>query len=164
MYEIVDPPAREKRGCGWHIRNGLRSVMTTVLVIVVVVAVWSFFNRASVPSVARALGRVGNVQAAAARIDYKELARNTERYVGQEVYYEGRIMQVVEERSIYVMRVSVTDDFDTVLVICNCFRRPLEDDNVALVGKVDGRQSYKSILGETITLPKLTATAFEIVE
>jgi hypothetical protein len=130
----------------------------------VVGIVYSFISRSGSPSVPRAMGRIVNAQATAAEIDYRELARNTEDYVDQALYYEGEVIQVIEQQGIYVLMVSVTDDLDNVLLVCNCPLRPLEDDQIAFVGTVDGRQSYKSLLGETITLPRLTATAIEIVQ
>lgn len=108
------------------------------------------------------------MQDTAETLSFRELARNTEQYKGKLLKYEGKVIQVMEDSGDYQLRVNVTkDDYnnwsDTIFLICpQCPTRPLEDDIVSFVAVVDGRLTYKSVLGGEITLPQLTARVFDV--
>ena len=101
------------------------------------------------------------------RIPYDSLARDTEEYVLQLVYYEGQVIQVMEiEGFKVVLRVNVTKDEygfweDTVWVNYEG-PRVLEDDIVRIWARVMGRRTYTSIFGGEIVIPELTALLLEI--
>lgn len=104
--------------------------------------------------------------ATAMPIEYSELARYTERYVGRLVSMGGEAIQVVEQGGgDYTLLVNVTYDGyfwdDTVMVDCpNCYVRPLEGDRVSFYAYVEGRQTYETVLGAQVTVPRLTAVGF----
>lgn len=100
---------------------------------------------------------------------FRELTRNTEKYVGKLLKYDGKVIQVMENSGDYELRINVTKSesnnwSDTIYLICaKCPTRPLEDDIISFVGSVDGRKTYRSTLGGEITLPQLTARVFDVV-
>lgn len=112
---------------------------------------------------------VKQIQDTAKTMTFKELARNTEKHVGELLKFDGRVIQVMENSGNYELRVNVTKEnannwTDTIYLICaQCPTRPLEDDIASFVGVVDGRKTYQSALGGEITLPQLTARVFDVV-
>lgn len=105
-------------------------------------------------------------QAAAAVVAFDELARNTEAHEGELITIAGKVIQVFENGDAAQLRVNVDGAFDqTVFVEYPGYSaaRVLEGDNVNLVGRVDGRLTYKSVIGAQVTLPALTAMWLEVV-
>lgn len=114
---------------------------------------------------------IEEIKASAAVIPFKDLARNTETHVDAMVHYGGEVVQVSERSGgRYVLRVNVTRDehgfwSDTVWVNYQSDSiRLLDDDVIEMWAVVDGRRSYESIFGQTITLPELTAKIIELKE
>jgi hypothetical protein len=108
------------------------------------------------------------LKATATTIDFDSLARKTEDYVGQYVYYRCKVIQVMSVGSGYALRVDVTKgkyDLWTDTVYVNYTgERLLEDDIIDLWGQVVGRKSYTSILRTTIELPEIDAILVEVVK
>ena len=106
------------------------------------------------------------LQAAATTVPFDDLARNTEAYEGELIAVTGKVIQVFENGDAAQLRVNVDGAFDqTVFAEYPGYAtaRVLEGDNVNLVGRVDGRLTYKSVIGAQITLPALTAMWLEVV-
>lgn len=101
-------------------------------------------------------------------IPYRELLRNTEQYIDRTVTYDGKIVQVIsEDNGRYEMRIAVSEGAygiwsDVVLVVCRCAVRPLKDDLVSFVGRVDSRATYTTVLLVEVTVPKIYASDFVI--
>ncbi len=105
--------------------------------------------------------------AACEKIAYKDLARATDEYTGTKVKFTGEIQQVVYDsdngESQYL--ISVTKDeydfWDDNVYVCfntsNSETKFLEEDIVTFYGEVSGEETYTSILGESITIPSVTA-------
>lgn len=104
-------------------------------------------------------------------ISYDDLARYTERYVGEYVFYRGEVNQVIEHSDANIsLRVNVTKgDFgfwsDTIYVDWN--RRPQEtrvlaNDIVLVWGQVIGRKEYTAIFGQQVILPHIGAATVEV--
>lgn len=163
MYDL-ETKAKPKAGC---MKRIFQTIGVIVLIIVGLFVVVAMFGGRSEP-LPLAGGNVSSLQTQAKEVSFEDLARNTEDYTGDLVYYTGQVIQVMEGSSGYDMRISVTKkEFgwdDPILVRCNCAVRPLQDDIVEFVGKVDGRQSYKTVLGATMTLPMVTAQAFRVAQ
>lgn len=163
MYDLENKP-KPKVGC---MKRIFQTVGVIALIVVGLFLVVAMFGGGSEP-LPLATENVTGLQAQAREISFEDLARNTETYTGDLVYYTGQVIQVMEERSGYAMRISVTKkEFgweDPILVRCNCAVRPLQDDIVEFVAKVEGRQSYKTVLGATMTLPMVTAQAFRVAQ
>jgi len=110
-----------------------------------------------------------DVKAQAIQIDYKELARNTESYIGSVVYYRGQVSQVQEGfGDNYALRIAVTlGSFvwdDHLYVHYSGETRLLEEDIVDLWLRIDGRKTYEALLGNQITIPEATVLLFELVD
>lgn len=163
----LETKAKPKAGCMKRIFQavGIIALLFVGLVVLVVI-----FGSRSEP-LPIATGNISAFQARAKIVSFEDLARSTESYENNLVYYTGQVIQVMEQGSNnYAMRINVTQDTrldmwsDPILVLCNCPVRPLEDDVVEFVGKVSGRQSYKTVLGATVTLPQVTAQAFRVTQ
>ena len=98
--------------------------------------------------------------------EYKEIFRNSEKYIDEYAKITGEVIQVQEQDGYYYLRVNMTKDeydfyTDTILVTLptNSFEgRILEDDIITFYGQLSELTSYESIFGETITLPSLNAS------
>lgn len=102
-------------------------------------------------------------------ISYDSLARNTEQYIGQHVYYRGEVLQVMElGLDLYVLRIAVTQteydwwDSGDAVWVNYLGPRILEDDIVDFWGVVEGRKSYIAVLGNEIVIPEVTALYLEL--
>lgn len=107
----------------------------------------------------------GQLKQAAVAIPYDDLARNTEAHEGKLIALTGKVIQVIENGDGAQLRVNVDGAFDqTVFAEYPGYStaRVLEGDTVKLVGRVDGRLTYKSVIGAQITLPALTAMWLEV--
>lgn len=101
---------------------------------------------------------------------FKDLARNADALAGKRIVAKGEVIQVQTEGSFYAMRVNITKGSygiwsDTVYVV---YSKPsgadniIEDDIITFYGEIDGNTSYTSVMGATITLPKITAEYIDI--
>ena len=86
---------------------------------------------------------------------------------GETVFYRGKVIQVNEQRGDFQMRVNVTKgDYmwdDTVFLRYNDAPvRILEDDIIAFVGRMNGTVTYKSVLGNEVTIPDITVMSLII--
>lgn len=106
---------------------------------------------------------------ASARTDlsYDELTRKTESYIGQRVYYRGKVVQVTEvSTQRVVLRVNIAESSfglweDTVWVNWEGLR-VLEDDIISFWGTIQGRREYRALLGNQVVIPEITAKYLEI--
>ena len=99
----------------------------------------------------------------AQEIPYEDLFRYAEKHTGNIVYYRGEVIQVIEKRGDYQLRVLITPtDWggweDAVLVrFKDAPVRILEDDVIAFVGKMNGTVTYEAIMGNEVTIPDISA-------
>lgn len=111
-------------------------------------------------------------KAACQSLAYKDLARNPDNYKGQQVTMLGEVIQVQESGDRVDIRIDVTKDeygywSDTVYVTLTIPKgedRILEDDIIAVYGECQGQYTYESILGQSISLPRIDAKYYEIIE
>ena len=98
----------------------------------------------------------------AEEIPYKTLFRYAEQNKGKIVRYRGKVIQVLERRGDYQLRVNVTKGEhgfweDTVwLQYDDAPVRILDDDIVSFVGRMNGPRTLKTVLGGTTTLPEIS--------
>ena len=112
---------------------------------------------------------VEEIKATAKQIPYDELARNTESYIGEIIYYKGKVVQVIEESGQKMgLRVEVTEGeygiWDDLVWVNYEGPRLLEDDIIHFWGRVEGRYSYITVLGATVTIPEITALELSIIK
>ena len=104
----------------------------------------------------------------AEEIPYETLFRYAEDHKGKRVYYRGKVVQVIERRGDFQLRVNVTPgDYgfwdDTVFLrYDDAPVRILEDDIIAFVGGMNGTVTYESVLGGNITIPDITVLSLII--
>lgn len=107
------------------------------------------------------------------KIAYKELTRYPEKYNGQSVKFTGEVIQVMEGLwgGSHALRVNVTKGeydiyTDTVYVEyvpdSEEDGRILEDDIITFYGTADGLETYESVVGQQISIPKVVATYIDI--
>jgi DNA-directed RNA polymerase subunit RPC12/RpoP len=98
-------------------------------------------------------------------VPYDQLARNTENYVGQIVQYEAKVIQVVEHGGgFYTLLVNVTPGaygvWQDTMYVNLLGERFLEGDGIFLWGRVKGRKTYTTVLGQQVTVPEIDALMF----
>lgn len=108
-------------------------------------------------------------------IEYETLARNPDKYKGNNLKYYGKIIQTVypDTGTEVTLRVAVnandfpTDIDDVILVTLNLKptqERLLEDDLIIIYGECMGSYSYETIFGQKVTLPYIKNKYFERCE
>lgn len=98
-------------------------------------------------------------------ISYNELARNPKKYEGQMIKFTGKVFQVQEGTFSNMYMISVTNKGygyydDNVYVNYYSFgdeTRILEDDIVTFYGEFKGLKTYKTVRGDSRTIPEVTA-------
>lgn len=109
-------------------------------------------------------------------IDFDTLSRNPDKYKGNNYSFTGEVIQVSESFGDTVkLRINVTkksyeyidDEYweDTIYAtveIPEGADRILEDDIITIWGTCDGLYSYTSILGSSVSLPKIDIKYYEI--
>lgn len=104
---------------------------------------------------------------------YKEIARNPDSVKGEYAKLTGEVIQVLESGTSVTLRVDITKDkygyySDTVYVKytrkSDTEDRILEDDIITIYGKLGGIETYTSVLGAEVSLPKIFAEYIELVE
>jgi len=97
---------------------------------------------------------------------YKQIARNPDKYKGKYAKLTGEVVQTLEYTDETILRVNITlDDYgfysDTVYVVYNKSNsgngRILEEDIITMYGILDGLESYESVLGSQVNIPKINA-------
>lgn len=106
------------------------------------------------------------IKAEASSVTYDGLARRTEDYEGETVTFSGTVLQVIEESGQRAtlrigMDVGGKPQYDAVVLVRYKGPRLLEDDRVRVWGNVEGRVSYKTVLGATVTVPEITGLIVE---
>lgn len=115
-------------------------------------------------------------------IDYKGVSRYPDRYKGQYVKFTGIVVQAQETYGVayeggsyfdnyYILRVASkyekykyydgysTDDIVYVVVPVSKVEggRILDDDKVSIYGRYDGIETYKTVLGAAVSIPRIEA-------
>ena len=113
-------------------------------------------------------------------IDYKTLARNPDKYKGNNYKLTGKVIQVLDSDSWFddstTLRINITaepNEFaeggylwdDTIVAsvtISEGEDRILENDIIDFYGTCAGLYTYESVLGQKISLPRIDIKYFEI--
>ena len=115
-------------------------------------------------------------------IDYKTLARNPDKYKGNNYKITGQVIQVMDSDSWFddstTLRINITAEkneyadggylwSDTIVAsvdIPDGADRILEDDIIDFYGTCEGLYTYESILGQKISLPRIDIKYYSIHE
>ena len=116
---------------------------------------------------------VNDYKNACVTYSYKDVLRNPSDYKGKQAYWFGEIVQVVD-KSTYssTFRINVTCEKytyssgyycdDTIYVTYYGDQSFIEDDMVKMWGTMDGTQTYTTVLGASVTIPKFNAQYMEL--
>ena len=109
-------------------------------------------------------------------IDYQTLARNPNSHKGKKYKFIGKVIQVVEptfgntvqlrvnvtkETNEYIDYITWNDTIYTTVKLPKDSDRILEDDIIVFYGECDGLYTYESVLGSSISLPKINIEYWE---
>lgn len=111
-------------------------------------------------------------KAACEETTYEDLARNADDLVGTKYKFTGQIQQVIYDseggESEYMISVTKNEyDWwdDNVYVYFDEGENDtkfLEDDIVTFYGEASGEETYTSVLGESITIPKISVVYMDL--
>jgi RNA polymerase subunit RPABC4/transcription elongation factor Spt4 len=163
----VCPQCRKKQKGG-----KLKWIILIIIVIIAAILILGTGNSYKLSDDASNMSE-DDYKAACESVKYKDLARSAEKYEGTKVKFTGEIQQVVYDNdsgeSEYM--ISVTKDEydiwdDNIYVYYESDKEEdfLEEDIVTLYGEASGEETYTSVLGESITIPAVTAAYMDIEE
>lgn len=141
-----------------------------VLVVLVIFAFYPQQHRENNDN-AQAIVSTEEYKASCVSVAYDDLARNPNMYLEQSVFFTGQVVQVQENDNNVALRINVTQNEYGVWVntIYVDYRRKspdesriLEQDIVTVYGKMNGIKSYKSVLGNQVSIPYLIAEYIEL--
>lgn len=106
-------------------------------------------------------------------IDFDTIARNPDKYKGKKYKFTGEVIQVSETSLLGMtfcdLRIDVTqgeygweDTIYATVTIKEGEDRILEDDIITIWGTCEGNYTYTSVMGASISLPKIDVEYFEI--
>lgn len=97
-------------------------------------------------------------------LDYKQLFRFNEDYIGKFVEYKGKIIQVFDNNAgTYSFRLAIEGKSDQMIYGYDYKgTRLLENDWVSFVGEVKGLEKYKTVLGDEKTIPSIRIESLSI--
>lgn len=97
---------------------------------------------------------------------YKDIARNPDKYYGKRAKFKGEVVQVIEGYLDITLRVDVTKGkygiyTDTMYVVytpkSSTESRILEDDIITIYGELAGIESYETVMGSKVSIPRIDA-------
>ena len=95
------------------------------------------------------------------KLEYKAAARDPDEYEGRYVKFNGEVLQVIEGDFRIAFLIYANSNYDQLLRVemykPDDYSRILEDDKVEVTGKYDGLYSYKTVRGNTNTIPLIDA-------
>lgn len=107
---------------------------------------------------------VDNDKANYGEVDYNSW-NHDEVAVNTKVRVYGKVLQAMEDRKAYTLRVAINDDYDKIILVSIPSeynnRVIAEDDYITLYGLAQGRQSYETVFKATKTLPYMVAYMYD---
>ena len=107
---------------------------------------------------------VDNDKANYGEVDYNSW-NHDEVAVNTKVRVDGKVLQAMEDRKAYTLRVAINDDYDKIILVSIPSeynnRVIAEDDHITLYGLAQGRQSYETVFKATKTLPYMVAYMYD---
>lgn len=97
---------------------------------------------------------------------YKDIARNPDKYYGKRAKFKGKVVQVIEGYFDTTLRVDVTKGkygiyTDTMYVVytpqSTTENRILEDDIITIYGELAGIETYETVMGAKVSIPRIDA-------
>lgn len=95
-------------------------------------------------------------------LDYKQLDKNSDKFVGQKLSASGKVFQIMESKDSGFMLLSVDgDSSQNIAVLYKGTNDVVEDDTVTVYGTVSHDYSYESKAGYKLTVPCIMADEIE---
>ena len=97
---------------------------------------------------------------------YKDIARNPDKYEGKKARFKGKVVQVVDDYFETILRVNVTKGkygiyTNTIYVVytpkSESESRILEDDIITIYGELNGIETYDTVMGSKVSIPRIDA-------
>lgn len=111
------------------------------------------------------------------KIDYATLARNPDKYKGQRFTIDGEVIQVTEISGGVLIRMNMTyteyeyleggswdDTIVVVIPLAKTEDRILEDDIITIWGECEGLYTYETVLGSSLSVPRIRAKYHDLHE
>lgn len=101
-------------------------------------------------------------------ITYDNIARNPDEYEGRKVKFQGRVVQMLEDRDagLVNIRLAVDDNYGQIIYVsympAKGESRILEDDEITVYGTSMGMMTYTATLGNEVTVPWVNADRYEM--
>jgi len=172
QYSSTDKPDNEKaKAQKKNVGIGCVAIIIAGIVIFAIVGVCSNSKSQTTPEANQAPPKltISEIKSRAITIPYDDLMRHNEQYVGQIVYYRGKLVQVVSSYGdVYTLRLATKQTqylgySDDIVWINYNGERLLEKDIVDVWGKVKGLQAYSALFGNQVTIPEIDALFTELV-
>jgi len=108
-------------------------------------------------------------QSAIENLEYEELFRNNDEYVGKIVHFVGKVIQIQEgSGNSYVMRADVTEKehgfWEDDVFLDYQGERILEDEIVEFWGEVKGVRKYTTVLKASRSIPEVAVLYLEVLK
>lgn len=104
-------------------------------------------------------------KASCSEFSYDQAARDPDSLNGSHSTFSGRVVQVMQQDNLYILRVNKDNDYDCTVYVVYLAKegapRILEDDNITLWGTLSGLETYTTIFGASVTIPSFTALYVE---
>lgn len=100
-------------------------------------------------------------------ITFDQLARNPEVNLNKKVKFSGKVLQVMQGDFEYQLRLAIDGNYDQVIFlriekVLFEINRVLEDDYITIYGISDGLVEYKTVMGDTRSIPSITVEKHEL--
>lgn len=101
-------------------------------------------------------------------ITYSQLARTPDDYRGEKVKFSGKVLQVQEADNYIAIRLAVGGNYNNVIFLVietnrvEMNQRILEDDNITVYGKSTGIYTYKTVMGNELSIPSMSVDKIDM--
>ncbi|MBR2572232.1 MAG: peptidoglycan-binding protein [Clostridia bacterium] len=100
------------------------------------------------------------------KLQYKAMSRDPDSYEGNLYKFDGKVLQVGESGNRIWMRVATRGGYNDVVYVTytrgDNEGRILEDDRITVYGTSEGLYTYETVLGASVTIPKIDADSITV--
>ncbi|MBC6310788.1 hypothetical protein HCJ66_14705 [Listeria sp. FSL L7-1582] len=100
----------------------------------------------------------------AAKISFAMLNGNPDKYARESYYLKGQVAEVIDGGATKYLKVNMTQDGGSVMVIYTGTTDAKKGDVVEVYGTIYGTYAFDDANGETIAMPGITASSISVVE
>lgn len=159
MIKLFDDEVKDKK---WKDRIALSGFIILAIIVWLVITPASPEQQAINKYEKMSLNEMKGLDAY--RYDMTPLARNPDRFIGEFVSFDGKILQTQQNGNDFILRVSAgsgiaegSQDVWVEYTLKSGEDRPIEGDRVDVYGVFTGLKTYTTVLGASKTIPEVTA-------